>query len=99
MLQRRLEEQDQSRLTAKDVLLLRLNKQYPEDVGVLAALFLNLLTLRKGQVSTMLHEFRLLRNAPLYIVCVTEAESIPNTFATLFTANRISCEGQLNEFS
>lgn len=50
MLQRRLQEQDQSRLTARDKLLLRLNQQYPGDVGVLAALFLNHLILRKGQV-------------------------------------------------
>lgn len=40
----------QGRLTAKEGLLLRLNEQYPGDVGVLAALFLNLVTLKAGQV-------------------------------------------------
>ena len=49
-LQERLTQQDS--LSLKDVLLLRLNQQYPNDVGVLASLFLNFLSLKKGQVSS-----------------------------------------------
>ena len=36
-------------LTPKEALALRLNAQYPADVGVLAAFFLNLVTLKAGQ--------------------------------------------------
>ncbi len=38
-------------LTEKEKLVLRLNEQYPSDVGVLSAFFLNLVTLKEGQVS------------------------------------------------
>lgn len=48
-LQGRLKKQ-QEPLDAKEALVLRLNEQYPDDVGVLAALFLNLLHLQEGQV-------------------------------------------------
>ena len=41
-------------LTPKEELVLRLNKQYPLDVGVLSAFFLNLVTLKAGQVSLAL---------------------------------------------
>ena len=37
-------------LTPKEALVLRLNAQYPLDVGVLSAFFLNLVTLKAGQV-------------------------------------------------
>ena len=37
-------------LTDKEELALRLNQQYPQDVGVLAAFFLNLVKLQAGQV-------------------------------------------------
>ena len=37
-------------LTDKEELALRLNKQYPQDVGVLSAFFLNLVKLQAGQV-------------------------------------------------
>jgi mannose-6-phosphate isomerase class I len=37
-------------LTDKEKLVLRLNEQYPKDVGVLAAFFLNLVSLKPGQV-------------------------------------------------
>ena len=37
-------------LTPKEALVLRLNEQYPLDVGVLSAFFLNLVTLKAGQV-------------------------------------------------
>jgi len=37
-------------LTEKEKLVLRLNEQYPLDVGVLSAFFLNLVTLKPGQV-------------------------------------------------
>ena len=37
-------------LTPKEELVLRLNEQYPLDVGVLSAFFLNLVTLKAGQV-------------------------------------------------
>ena len=37
-------------LTDKEELALQLNQQYPQDVGVLAAFFLNLVKLQAGQV-------------------------------------------------
>ena len=37
-------------LTDKEELALRLNKQYPQDVGVLSVFFLNLVKLQAGQV-------------------------------------------------
>lgn len=37
-------------LTDKEELVLRLNAQYPQDVGVLSAFFLNLVKLHAGQV-------------------------------------------------
>lgn len=37
-------------LTDKEELALRLNRQYPQDVGVLSAFFLNLVKLQAGQV-------------------------------------------------
>ena len=37
-------------LTDKEKLVLRLNEQYPLDVGVLSAFFLNYVTLKPGQV-------------------------------------------------
>ena len=37
-------------LTDKEALVLRLNAQYPQDVGVLSAFFLNLVKLHAGQV-------------------------------------------------
>ena len=37
-------------LTPKDALVLRLNAQYPADVGVLSAYFLNLVVLEPNQV-------------------------------------------------
>ena len=37
-------------LTDKEELALRLNKQYPQDVGILSAFFLNLVKLQAGQV-------------------------------------------------
>ena len=40
----------QGELSAKEKLVLRLNAQYPGDVGVLAAFFLNLVQLRPMQV-------------------------------------------------
>ena len=36
-------------LTDKEELALRLNRQYPQDVGVLSAFFLNLVKLQAGQ--------------------------------------------------
>lgn len=48
VMEERLKQQDS--LSVKDALLLRLNQQYPYDVGVLASLFLNFLALKKGQV-------------------------------------------------
>ena len=41
-------------LTDKEELALRLNKQYPQDVGVLSAFFLNLVKLQAGQVIYLL---------------------------------------------
>ena len=41
--------QAQQELTPKEALVLRLQGQYPDDVGVLAAFFLNLLHLQAGQ--------------------------------------------------
>lgn len=38
-------------LTEKEKLVLRLNEQYPLDVGILSAFFLNLVTLKPGQVA------------------------------------------------
>lgn len=40
----------QGKLSPKEKLVLRLNAQYPGDVGVLAAFFLNLVQLRPKQV-------------------------------------------------
>lgn len=40
-------------LTDKEKLVLRLNEQYPLDVGVLSAFFLNLVTLKPGQVTRL----------------------------------------------
>lgn len=40
-------------LTYKEELALRLNKQYPRDVGVLSAFFLNLVKLQAGQVNQL----------------------------------------------
>eukprot|EP00475_Leptophrys_vorax_P000179 TRINITY_DN10104_c0_g1_i1.p1 TRINITY_DN10104_c0_g1~~TRINITY_DN10104_c0_g1_i1.p1 ORF type:complete len:476 (-),score=11.24 TRINITY_DN10104_c0_g1_i1:1194-2621(-) len=46
----RLQEESKTRaLSAKERLVLRLERQYPADVGVLSAFFLNHLTLRPGQ--------------------------------------------------
>ena len=42
-------------LTDKEELALRLNKQYPQDVGVLSAFFLNLVKLQAGQVCASVH--------------------------------------------
>lgn len=42
-------ESHQRELSVKEKLILRLNQQYPRDVGVLAALFLNLVVLGAGQ--------------------------------------------------
>lgn len=36
-------------LTAKELLVLRLEKQYPDDVGVIAAFFLNYVKLNPGE--------------------------------------------------
>lgn len=47
---KRLERDKKGSLSAKEALVLRLNQQYPDDVGVLAAFFLNLVTLKAGQV-------------------------------------------------
>ena len=41
---------EQRPLTDKEKLVLRLNEQYPRDVGVLSAFFLNYVTLKPGQV-------------------------------------------------
>ena len=41
-------------LTDKEQLVLRLNQQYPEDVGVLAVYFLNYIRLKPDQVRTAL---------------------------------------------
>lgn len=43
-------------LTPKDALVLRLNAQYPADVGVLSAYFLNLVVLEPNQVRTPVTE-------------------------------------------
>ena len=48
--QRLGQEGSRRELTAKEKLVLRLNHQYPSDVGVLSAFFLNLVVLRTGQV-------------------------------------------------
>lgn len=46
----RLEKKrEAAELTAKEKLILRLEKQYPADIGILAALFLNYLRLRPGE--------------------------------------------------
>ena len=50
-------------LTPKEELVLRLNKQYPADVGVLSAFFLNLVTLKAGQVG---------RPSPAFQACVPD---------------------------
>lgn len=46
------EDTKQRKLAAKEQLLLTLHAQYGADVGVLAALFLNFIQLKAGQVST-----------------------------------------------
>ncbi|XP_038875067.1 mannose-6-phosphate isomerase 1-like isoform X2 [Benincasa hispida] len=49
-LKRRLHSQSEVRqLTAKEVLVLSLEKQYPDDVGVIAAFFLNYVKLSPGE--------------------------------------------------
>lgn len=47
----RLDNERKSReLTDKEELVLTLNKQYPQDVGILSAFFLNLVTLNANEV-------------------------------------------------
>eukprot|EP00798_Chlamydomonas_sp_ICE-L_P007541 gene7541-690_t len=45
----RLERQQSSELTPKELLVLRLNQQFPSDVGILSAFFLNLVKLAPGE--------------------------------------------------
>ena len=52
----RLQHKASVQLSAKEALVLRLNEQYPDDVGVLAAFFLNLVKLKPDQVRH-LHTF------------------------------------------
>ena len=55
---RRLKSQSlEGRLSEKKAVVLRLNEQYPGDVGVLSAFFLNLVRLRPGQV-TLKRDYR-----------------------------------------
>jgi len=48
--QRLGQEASRRELNPKEKLVLRLHQQYPSDVGVLSAFFLNLIVLRTGQV-------------------------------------------------
>lgn len=45
----RLQQQQQQKLTPKEKLILRLHQQYPHDVGVLSVFFLNLVVLKPGE--------------------------------------------------
>ena len=47
-------EQQGGQLTDKERLVLRLNQQYPDDVGVLAVYFLNHIRLKPDQVTNLL---------------------------------------------
>lgn len=46
---RLMQETGNRKLTPKEQLIIRLNEQYPHDVGVLSAFFLNYVTLKEGQ--------------------------------------------------
>lgn len=46
----RLQQEKGRQLTDKEQLVLRLNKQYPDDVGILAVYFLNYIRLKADQV-------------------------------------------------
>ena len=45
----RLQQQQQQKLTPKEKLIMRLHQQYPHDVGVLSVFFLNLIVLKPGE--------------------------------------------------
>jgi len=45
----RLQQQQQQKLTPKEKLIMRLHQQYPHDVGVLSVFFLNLVLLKPGE--------------------------------------------------
>lgn len=45
------DERNERQLTPKEELVLELNMQYPEDVGVLSVFFLNLVSLKANEVS------------------------------------------------
>ncbi len=63
-------------LTPKEALVLRLDAQYPADVGVLSAFFLNLVTLKAGQA-------RRLRNMGPKYVSLKPSVNLPSQASML----------------